>query len=246
VLENAGGQDQGIAIANHGADGATCLGDPSQRIHGARVSGLTVNGFGGDGIFLFCVDGGSLELASANDDVEYGIFPSHCGPGRVSHCVATGANDTGNYIGQLHDDRIDHNLAMGNVSGFELENCSHSRLDHNEATGNTGGVLTFTNIFLDVKQNSDNRVDHNFSHDNNKPTAASTRPTRSAPCRRGPASSFNNVVTGNDSFGIAVANFCVANSCHPPNVPRWTSSRTRTSTASCSTSRRGTGLTRRP
>src|SRR5262245_40674963 len=41
VLENAGGQDQGIAIANHGADGATCLGDPSQRIHGARVSGLT-------------------------------------------------------------------------------------------------------------------------------------------------------------------------------------------------------------
>jgi len=60
VLENAGGQDQGIAIAKQGADGATCIGDASQRIRGARVTGLTVNGFGGDGIFLFCVDDWSL------------------------------------------------------------------------------------------------------------------------------------------------------------------------------------------
>src|SRR5262249_2734575 len=50
VLENAGGQDQGIAIAKQGADGATCFDDASQRISGAVVRGLTVNGFGGDGI----------------------------------------------------------------------------------------------------------------------------------------------------------------------------------------------------
>jgi cytochrome c peroxidase len=224
VLENAGGQDQGIAIAKQGADGATCLGDPSQRIHGARVRGLTVNGFGGDGIFLFCVDGWSVEFASANDDAEYGIFPSHCGPGRVSNSVATGANDTGIYIGQSNNVRIDHNVAMGNVSGFELENCSHSRLDHNEAAGNTGGVLTFTNIFLDVKQNSDNRVDHNFSHDNNKPNSC-LDPSDEV-CAVPPGTGLlvlatdrnqvdHNIVTGNDSFGIAVANFCVANNLSP-------------------------------
>ena len=61
VLENSGGQDQGIAIAKQGADGATCFADPSQRIRGARVHGLTVNGFGGDGIFLFCVDDWGVE-----------------------------------------------------------------------------------------------------------------------------------------------------------------------------------------
>ena len=224
VLENAGGQDQGIAIAKQGADGATCIGDASQRIRGARVTGLTVNGFGGDGIFLFCVDDWSVTSCSANDDAEYGIFPSHCGPGRVSRNVATGANDTGIYIGQSHDVRVDHNRATGNVSGFELENCSHSRVDHNEATGNTGGVLTFTNVFLDVKQNADNRVDHNFSHDNNKPNSC-LDPSDEV-CAVPPGTGLlvlatdrnqvdHNVVTGNDSFGIAVANFCIANNLTP-------------------------------
>ncbi len=224
VLENAGGQDQGIAIAKQGADGATCFADPSQRLRGARVRGLTVNGFGGDGIFLFCVDDWSVESSSANDDAEYGIFPSHCGPGRVSHNVATGANDTGIYVGQSHDVRVDHNLATGNVSGFELENCSNSRVDHNEAAGNTGGVLTFTNIFLDVKQNADNRVDHNFSHDNNRPNTC-LDPTDEV-CAVPPGTGLlvlatdrnvvdHNVVSGNDSFGIAVANFCVANNLSP-------------------------------
>jgi parallel beta-helix repeat protein len=220
VLENAGGQNQGIAFAKQGADGATCFADTSQRLQGASVRGLTVNGFGGDGIFLFCVDNWSVTFSSANDDAEYGIFPSHCGPGRVSQNVATGANDTGIYVGQSHNVRIDHNLAKGNVSGFELENCSNSRVDHNEATGNTGGVLTFTNIFLDVKQNADNRVDHNFSHDNNKPNSCLV-PTDEV-CAVPPGTGLlvlatdrnvvdHNIVTGNNSFGIAVANFCVAN-----------------------------------
>ena len=225
VLENAGGQDQGIAFAKQGADGATCFADTSQRLQGARVRGLTVNGFGGDGIFLFCVDNWSVESSSANDDAEYGIFPSHCGPGRVTRNVATGANDTGIYVGQSHNVRIDHNLATGNVSGFELENCSHSRLDHNEATGNTGGVLTFTNVFLDVKQNADNRVDHNFSHDNNKPnTCHPGDEVCAVPTGTGLlvlATDRNvvdhNIVTGNNSFGIAVANFCLAQ--NPPLSP---------------------------
>src|SRR5262249_17652668 len=78
VIENAGGQDQGIAIAKQGADGATCFGDPTQRIQGAHVHGLTVNGFGGDGIFLMCADDWLVDFSSANDDAEYGIFPSHC------------------------------------------------------------------------------------------------------------------------------------------------------------------------
>jgi len=148
VLENAGGQDQGLVFARQGADGATCVGDPAQRLQGATVLGLTVNGFGGEGIFLFCVDEWSVSFSSANDNGEYGIFPSHCGRGRVSYDVATGSNDTGIYIGQSHDVRVDHNLATGNVSGFEIENSSNVRLDHNEATGNTGGILSFTLPFL--------------------------------------------------------------------------------------------------
>ena len=224
VIENAGGQDQGIAIAKQGADGATCFGDPTQRIQGAHVHGLTVNSFGGDGIFLMCADDWLVDFSSANDDAEYGIFPSHCGPGRVTHNVATGANDTGIYVGQSHDVRVDHNVVTRNVSGFELENCSHSRVDHNQAFGNTAGVLTFTNIFLDVKQNADNRVDHNSSHDNNKPNTC-LNPNDEV-CAVPPGTGLlvlatdrnvvdHNVVLRNNSFGIAVANFCVANKLSP-------------------------------
>jgi len=85
-------------------------------------------------------------------------------------------------------------------------------------------VLTFTNVFLDVKQNADNRVDHNFSHDNNKPN--SCLDPNDEVCAVPPGTGLlvlatdrnqvdHNVVTGNDSFGIAVANFCVANNLTP-------------------------------
>src|SRR6266567_2497372 len=55
VIENAGGQDQGIAIAKTGD--SSCLSDPTERVAGALVSGFTVNDFEGEGVFLFCVDG---------------------------------------------------------------------------------------------------------------------------------------------------------------------------------------------
>ena len=223
-LENAGGQDQGIVFAKPGADGATCFADQSQRLQNESVRGITVNGFASEGIFLFCVDNWSITFTSTNDNGEYDLFPSHCGAGRVSFNVATGANDTGIYVGQSHDVRIDHNLATGNVSGFELENCSNSRLDHNVAEGNTGGILTFTNVFLDVKQNADNRVDHNISQNNNKPNTC-LDPTDEV-CAVPPGTGLlvlatdrnlvdHNLVTGNNSFGIAVANFCEANNLSP-------------------------------
>jgi parallel beta-helix repeat protein len=220
VLASAGGQDQGIAVAKVGAAGPACLTDPSQRIKGVSVQGFTVNGFDGDGIFLFCADDWRVVANAVHDNAEYGIFPSHCGAGLVTLNVATGSNDTGIYIGQSHDVRVDLNLARGNVSGFELENCSNTRMDHNESTGNTGGILTFTNVFLDVKQNRHNRVDHNLVHDNNKPNTCLDPSDEVCAVPRGTgllvlAADDNlvdhNVVLRNDSFGIAVANFCVAN-----------------------------------
>ena len=224
ILENPGGQDQGIAIAKAGASGPACLTDASQRVNRALVQGFTVTGFGGDGIFLFCVDNWRVTQNQVHDNAEYGIFPSHCGAGEIDRNVATGSNDTGIYVGQSHDVRTHHNLATGNVSGFELENTSNSEVDHNESTGNTGGILTFTNIFLDVKQNANNHVDHNFVHDNNKPNTCLNPMDEVCAVPHGTgllvlAADTNlvdhNTVTGNGSFGIAVANFCVANNLSP-------------------------------
>src|SRR5262249_9502773 len=134
------------------------------------------------------------------------------------------SNDTGVYIGQSHDVRVDHNLATGNVSGFEIENCLNVRLDHNESTGNTGGILSFTLPFLDAPLNAHNRIDHNVVHDNNKPNTCLEPSDEVCGVLVGTgilvlAADDNvvehNIVTGNDSYGIAVADFCVVQDIDP-------------------------------
>lgn len=213
-----GDQDRGVEFAKAGADGATCFDDPSQRIQGSSIVGFRVDGFEDDGIFLFCADDWEVRQNSTNDNLEYGIFPSHCGPGRVTGNLATGANDTGIYIGQSFDVRVDHNVARRNVSGFEIENCTGVRLDHNIAVGNTGGILSFTLPFLDVKENKMNRIDHNFVKANDNDNTCLD--PEDAVCAVPPGTGIllvatdenvveHNVVLANRSFGIATISTCL-------------------------------------
>jgi parallel beta-helix repeat protein len=219
VLENAGGQDQGIAVAPAGADGATCVGDPAGRLQGSRVQGFTVRGFDGEGIFLFCVEGFALLGNATHDNREYGLFPSHTVGGRVVGNVATGSNDTGIYVGQSRDVLIEANLARGNVSGFEIENSSGVRLQGNVATGNTAGILSFTLPFLDVGFNADNLVRANVVTGNNK--ANTCLDPADIVCRVPSGTGIlllaadrnrveENFVTLNNTAGVAVFDFCTA------------------------------------
>lgn len=223
VLQNPGGQTDGIAIARTGDP--ACLTDPSMRVSGSMLAGFTVNGFDEDGVFLFCVDGWRVTHVRATANPDYGIFPSHVGAGRVDHSFASGANDTGIYVGQSHDVLVDHNVATGNVSGYEIENSTGVRLTANTAEGNTGGILSFTLPFLDVKVNDHNRIDHNVVVDNNKPnTCEPGEDVCFVPVGSGiglAAADHNTVdhnrITGNDSFGVLVANVCAALQI-PPSV----------------------------
>jgi parallel beta-helix repeat protein len=221
TLQRAAGQDVGIAVAKTG--NPTCLSNPAERVHASLISGITVKDFARDGVLLFCVDDWRVTQVNAIDDAIYGIFPSHAGPGRIDHSRASGANDTGIYVGESHDVRMDYNSSVENVSGFEIENSSRIRADHNEAAGNTAGILSFTLPFLDITTNADNQIDHNLVHDNNKPnTCPPGDDVCSIPMGTGiflVAAKTNQVdhngVTGNDSFGIGVANFCVVSRLSP-------------------------------
>jgi parallel beta-helix repeat protein len=141
VLRARDGQDAGIEVGK--ARTGDCLADASMRIHRSLISGFTVRGFDDFGVFLLCVDHWRITRVRAVGNGEYGTFPSHTVNGRLDHSFASGANDTGHYIGQSTRARVDHNVAKDNVSGFELENSSRIRADHNLATGNTGGILSF-------------------------------------------------------------------------------------------------------
>jgi parallel beta-helix repeat protein len=188
-------------------------------VHGSLVSGLRVQGFADDGVFLNCVEDWRVTHLVARDNEEYGIFPSHSFNGRVDHSFASGANDTGLYIGQSSHSRMDHNLATGNVSGYEIENSIGIRADHNLSRGNTGGILSFTLPFPDAKVNRDNVIDHNVVRNNNRSNTC-LEPGDEV-CQVPPGTGvllmavdgnrvLDNRVTGNGSFGIAVANICVA------------------------------------
>jgi parallel beta-helix repeat protein len=217
ILQAGPDQDLGIAVGKT-ADPA-CLDDSDLRVHGSLIRGLTVQGFSDDGVLLYCVEDWRVTQVAAADNAEYAIFPSHSFDGRVDHSFASGANDTGFYIGQSFDSRMDHNIATDNVSGYEIENSTGVRADHNLAHGNTGGILSFTLPFLDVKQNSGNVIDHNVVHTNNRPNTCLE--PGDAVCGVPPGTGVlilaaddnavrHNRVTGNDSFGIAVSNICVA------------------------------------
>lgn len=219
VLENAGGQDQGIAVAPRGANGATCTADAAGRLQGSRVQGFTVRGFAGEGIFLFCVEGFALLGNSAQDNGEYGLFPSHTVGGRVIGNLASGSNDTGIYVGQSRDVLVEANLARGNVSGFEVENSSGVTVQGNLSTGNTAGILTFTLPFLDVTLNADNLVTGNVVTGNNRPNTCldPTDVVCKVPSGTGVlvlAARRNrieqNQVLDNDTAGVAVFDFCTA------------------------------------
>jgi parallel beta-helix repeat protein len=217
VLQAGPDQQEGIAVGSQG--GGSCLEDPSLRVHGSLIKGITVRGFEDDGVLLACVEDWRITQVAAIDNEEYGIFPSHVFDGRLDHSFASGANDTGHYIGQSFDSRVDHNVATDNVSGFELENSVGIRADHNLSFGNTGGILSFDLPFLDAKVNSGNVIEHNVVTNNNRPNTC-TDPEDTV-CQVPPGTGIllmavdenlvkSNLVTGNDSYGIAVANICLA------------------------------------
>ena len=226
TLQSAPGQHVGIAFSPPTPAHETCATTTSQRLHGASVRGFTVRGFADDGIFLLCADDVVVEGNSAEGNREYGIFPSHVVGGRIVGNHASGANDTGIYIGQSRGVLVEANVAQGNVSGFEVENSSGVTVRRNLATGNTAGFLTFTLPFLDVTANESNTLEENVSVANNKANTC-TDPGDTV-CQVPAGTGIlalavdrnvirRNLVTGNNSLGIALSDFCSAERL-PPDV----------------------------
>jgi parallel beta-helix repeat protein len=225
ILENPGSQDTGIAVAKPGVDSPNCNTSPSLHINGASVEGFTVRNFAGNGILLFCADNWSVRFNTAINNAEYGIFPVFCGRGRLSMNIASGAHDTGIYVGGSHDARVDHNVAFENVSGFEVENSAGIEVDHNESFHNTAGILVFLLPGRSAPVNLNNHVHDNFVHENNSPNTCLN--PRDEVCLVPPGIGIlavagdgneidHNEVAGNKTFGIALVDFCAGSRLSPP------------------------------
>jgi parallel beta-helix repeat protein len=97
----------------------------------------------------------------------YGIYPVTSSHVLIEDCFASGASDTGIYVGQSHDIIIRNNEATGNVAGIEVENSTDAEVYGNHAHGNSGGILVFNLPGLPVKDGKRANVHDNQIEDNN-------------------------------------------------------------------------------
>jgi parallel beta-helix repeat protein len=215
VLDNPTGLTNGIGVGKTYG----CQRGSAYHTKGSRVIGFTVRGFKGSGIVLSCVDDWELAYNNTPNNVLYGIYPVYAGKGRVHDNVASGATDTGIYVGLSHDVRVDHNLVYDNVSGFEFENTVNSQLDHNTAFNNTAGILEFIIPGDPLERSRNNAINDNLVRDNNRPNKCSvpSDPVCLVPPGVGIAIAggnnnvtLGNKVVGNKTYGIAVTDVCTA------------------------------------
>ncbi len=237
VLENSGGQMNGIVAVP--ADHVNCMGCHSSlappfprlpgvgmgtpvttpSIQGLTIEGITIRGFGNNGLFARGVDDYRFVDVHSVDNPNYGIFPVSSNHGVITRCSASGANDSGIWVETSRDVRVTHNLVEANVNGFEISNSEDVLVADNEVRGNTVGIA---NLFLpDIfhVQSFARRITirDNHVHDNNRPNTAregailSTVPPGTGILQVGvdDSSISGNLVENQDFVGVALADYCL-------------------------------------
>ncbi len=103
----------------------------------------------------------------ASTNGPYGIYPVNCDGVLIEDSMASGASDTGIYVGQSKNIIVRRNTVTQNVSGIEIENSHGADVYENTATQNTAGILIFGLPGLMVQGGGGVRVYNNKIVDNN-------------------------------------------------------------------------------
>lgn len=139
---------------------------------GFRLQGFHIRHYTQNGVLVHNARGVVLRDVFAQDTGEYGLYPVQVEDVVVEQSTATGASDTGIYVGQARKAVIRDSEAYGNVSGFEVENSTDVQVTGNHAHGNTAGILVFVLSDLKVRQGRNTRVVGNLIEANNLPNFA--------------------------------------------------------------------------
>jgi len=198
VIQNPGDEEDGIVV-NDAGDGFT-------------LQNVTVKNFEENGVVLDSVDNFKISYVTAIDNGEYGIFPVHSSQGLIDHCIVSGHSDTGIYVGQSDDVRMQFNTAYGNVNGLEIENSSNVTAAYNNSYDNVAGILIDVLPGKDIKTCSNISVKFNRLYNNNHINFGDTAglessiPTGIGILVLGADQTLiaDNVVTNNDFTGIVV------------------------------------------
>jgi parallel beta-helix repeat protein len=151
------------------------------------------------------------------DNGGYGIYPVSSTGILIEDCFASGASDTGIYVGQSTQIIIRDNEVTQNVAGIEVENSTDAEVYNNHAHDNAAGILLFNLPGLPVKDGKRAHVHDNMIENNNHENFAELgNIVATVPSGTGMfilASDDNevhgNVIRGNESGGISVISWYV-------------------------------------
>jgi parallel beta-helix repeat protein len=182
------------------------------------MENFVVRNYTDNGVIVRGADGVFLRDLRTEDTGEYGLFPVESANVLIERCVATGATDTGLYVGQSREIVVRDSEAFTNTSGIEIENSVNALVQNNYVHDNSGGILVFLLPDHVSKENHSNRVVGNRIERNNKPnTAPGEMIVSTVPNGTGMfiLAADDNDVTGNQikdnqSVGIAVINLTQA------------------------------------
>ncbi|HEY7726425.1 MAG TPA: parallel beta-helix domain-containing protein [Anaeromyxobacteraceae bacterium] len=191
-----------IGIRDTAGDGVKVEGSTNVKIQGVRVWWTAADPHGNGG---------------------YGIYPVASANVLVEGSFASGATDTGIYVGQSQNVVVRDNEATGNVAGIEIENCWGADVHGNSVHGNTGGILVFDLPGLPQQGGHAVRVFQNAVDRNNTPSfAPAGNIVGSVPAGTGIAVMANhdveirdNAVTGNQTAAVAVISFVLLGRPYP-------------------------------
>jgi parallel beta-helix repeat protein len=136
----------------------------------------------------------------------------------VENCLLTGIKDAAIYVGQSRDIIVRNNECHDNVAGIEIENCVNSVVENNYLHDNTAGMLVFLLPNNPSKVGSDHQVLRNRIINNNHanfgdPTAIVGKlipGTGLLIMAADRTEVTENLIRGNDSFGIAIVGLAIA------------------------------------
>ncbi len=236
---------RGITLRGAGKDKTFLSFDESASSEGINVAssdgiviqGLTVEDTPGNAIRIFRsnyvtlrdvrtrwrdADAATPGYQTSPNNGAYGLYPVECRYVLIEDSESIGASDAGIYVGQTSDVIVRRTRAEYNVAGFEFENTYRAVFEDNVATNNTGGFLVFDLPGL-RQYGQKNIVRNNKSYANNTENFAPIgnivgvvpRGTGMLVLATDQLEIHGNEVYDNDTVGLAIVNFGLANPSEP-------------------------------
>ncbi|HVM95201.1 MAG TPA: right-handed parallel beta-helix repeat-containing protein [Candidatus Acidoferrales bacterium] len=210
-----GSQHDGILVAPANE------GDPD--IDGVEISGFTVEGFSNNGIWLRHVKNFTIDNNETINNLENGIWPTLSANGLVKKNVSYGSQDSALWVEGSENVRVMDNELHHSPTGLEITVSNEVTAESNDVHDNTVGVGLYHPAaaglppLMPLSLNGYWHIINNHVYNNNQASTAPGGMAAQIPPGGGilvlgvdHVDLQQNHIDGNDFFGIAMIDYCVA------------------------------------